>query len=176
MISFLFFSFLFFFFRWIFSSPLVRLHFFSWYNNCFFLLFFIPLFSLQTYAFFLYILCTQQLCQVHIISFRCNSVCFICFLFLKNGHAWVESTYHITYVPIFFILRSTVYRVHHSHCYRTEYNIGWPICAHWYHALFSPSLSPSFLACVIIHLYYESRFIGLLLLHLWVFALLDSGV
>ena len=101
-IWFLFFSFLFFFFHWIFSSPLVRLHFFSWYNNCFFLLFFIPFFSLQTYAFFLYILCTQQICQVHIISFRCNSVCFICFLFLKNGHAWVESTYHITYVPIFF--------------------------------------------------------------------------
>lgn len=99
----------------------------------------IPLFSLQIYAFFLTYMCTQQICQVHFISF--------CFLFLKNGHAWVDITYHII-CTYFFILRSIVqcteYRVHHHH---TEYNIGWPISALWYHALFSPNLSLSFLVC-----------------------------
>lgn len=112
------------------------------------------------------------------IFFHSIAIRFVSFVSCSWKTGMHESSRHfISHMYLFFlILRSTVYRVHHSHCYHTEYNIGWPMCAHWYHALFSPSVSPSFLVYVIIHLYYGSRFIGLLLLHLWVFTLLYSGV
>lgn len=122
-VSFLFFLF---FFIEFFSSPLVHLHLFLDIIIAFSISHFrfsFPsfLYTLQIYAFFSYILCTQQTCQVHFIS-----VWFVSFLVPEKRAC--TSRHNISYhMYLFFILRSTVYRVHHHH---TEYNIGWPICAH----------------------------------------------
>ena len=143
MISFLFFLF---FFIEFFSSPLV-LHFFSWYNNCFFL--FIlpsPLLRYTHIFFFLHTTVYTTNLPGAFYLFQFGLFHFVSCSWKTDMHE--SSRHNITYhMYLFFILRSTVYRVHHYHCYHTEYNIGWPIYALWYHALFLPGLSLSFLVC-----------------------------